>query len=786
MDEIDPGTVLTQPKVREEFSRSAVKTALQLMKDDPIRFGWDSSKEQISDAIYRTFSQVDKIDDVALEAALNKAGLSAEQFAAMTKATVSSGARDMQVLSVAARLQKRAREIDPGFNKRIEELYGAKAGDTAPTGFFDMLGKGVSATGRGFKRLERETLAIVTSGIDTLTRNIYGNTIGATVKSAAQLMEGFNYSVNAALKAADGQKIATFKKSSSDAFKDAFGTGVYLYRNGLAEDVMERVLSSNPVLLGRMTNLTQDVEMQNISSIARWAQSLNSAMDNMSRRASFTASLESQLNRVGIDLYKDVLPGNKEVPTSILKRAVDDAFKDTFAYSPNEFIKSYSAFEDVFESAGAKFVKGAEAIPGSTLVIPFARFITNAIAFQYKYSPLGFTGAAQYKSQAKKLLAEGNIDAAEKVNREGNLKVAQGVIGTAALLWAIDYRSRNQDIKFHEIKVGSGNETVDVRAIFPIAPVLAVAEAGVRTWKGVPANWKEISETIAGFKMPAGASNSFIEGLFNLVNSEEKLASAQETIGKMAGDFVGRVSQPFVAKQVFDLIDLIRGDEAMTARDPNVTTAETGGGRMAELAAQRVQAKLPVVKESLPPAIIRFKEEPTTVREGEFFNRLVGFRTVPNRTEAEKEIIKYGTDLYKVYGRPSGEKEFDRMFIENTNQYSIDFVNIMIKRPDYINGTSGEKKKSIDNAIRKAVEFAKEKTEGQFAEKFPEKLSRIKYLRLSAEDKKIVNQRYARDHGGRTMEEDKAYDLLPNYGDFGNVEFAKGGMVQQMTSLFGK
>jgi hypothetical protein len=36
------------------------------------------------------------------------------------------------------------------------------------------------------------------------------------------------------------------------------------------------------------------------------------------------------------------------------------------------------------------------------------------------------------------------------------------------------------------------------------------------------------------------------------------------------------------------------------------------------------------------------------------------------------------------------------------------------------------------------------------------------------------------------MEEDKAYDLLPNYSDFGNVKFAKGGMVQQMTSLFGK
>lgn len=781
MDEIDPGTALTQPKIREEFSKSAVRTALQLMKDSPDQFGWNPAKEQISDAIYRTFSQVDKIDDVALEAALNKAGLNAEQFAAMTKATVSSGARDMQVLSVAARLQNRLREIDPGFNKRIEELYGAKAGDTTPTGFFGILGSKAAATGRGVKRVERETLAIVTSGIDTLSRNIYGNTIGLGAKTMAQLLEGFNYAVDAALKAADGQKIATLQKSGADAFKESFRTGVYLFRNGLAEDVMERVLSSNPVLLSRMTNLTQDAEMQNISGFARWVQSLNSAMDNMSRRAAFASSLETQLNRVGIDLYKDVLPGNKDVPTSILKKAVDDSFKDTFAYSPNEFIKSYSSFEDAFEKAGAGFVKGVDKIPLSSAAIPFARFITNALAFQYKYSPIGFTGAAQYKSQASKLLAEGKIEAAQKVNREGNVKIAQGVIGSAALLWAIDYRSKNPHLNWGEIEVGNG--TVDVRAVFPIAPVLAIAEGYV---KGSKANWKEITESVFGFKIPAGSSNSFISGIFDFFESEEKASSVKETVGKMVGDFVGRVTQPFVTKQVFDLIDLIRGDEAMKARDPNVTTAETDVGRATELAVQRVQAKLPVVKESLPPAIVRFEEQPTPIKEGEFFNRLVGIRTIPERTEAEKEIIKYGTNLYKVFGKPSGDKDFDRLFINNVNKFAIEFVDEIITRPDYKGGLSEEKKTMIDNALSKAVEIAKQETEDQFAQDFPDKLSRIEYLRLSAEKKRIVNQRYARDHGGRTMEEDKAYDKLPEYSDFGAQQFAIGGMVQQMNRLFGK
>jgi len=54
--------------------------------------------------------------------------------------------------------------------------------------------------------------------------------------------------------------------------------------------------------------------------------------------------------------------------------------------------------------------------------------------------------------------------------------------------------------------------------------------------------------------------------------------------------------------------------------------------------------------------------------------------------------------------------------------------------------------------------------------------------------KKIVNELYAKDHKGRTMEEDKAYDLLPKYKELAlkPTKFAKGGMVQQMHQLFGR
>jgi len=771
LNQLDPATAVTDAKVQEPYSRTAVRVALQLIKDNPTQYGFNPAKEQISDAVYRTLSQVDTIDDVALEAAVNKAGLRPDQFAAMMKTTVSEAAKTMQAYSAASRVVNRMRQIDSTFDQRMKELYSVD-------------NDGVSAltkVGEGIQRVERESKALITSGIDTLARNLIGNNIALTIKTGVQMLEGLRYSVGTALGAADGTRVATLKTTMGDAFSDALGTFYYLRNRGLAEDVTEKVLENNPSLLSRISTATQDTEMDNVSRLAKWSQTLNNAMDGMYRRASFASSLERELRRVGVDLYKDVLAQNKEIPASVLKRSMDEAFKDTFSYTPQMYAKSFSAFEDSFEKVGAQFVRMAEA-PGASLVIPFPRFVTNAIAFQYKYSPLGFIGATEYVTQAAKLRAAGQLDKAEMVAREGATKAIQATVGLGMLAAAYDYRVNNPDKPWYQLG------DVDVRAIFPLSPYLGLADWLARDVAGGTGNapTKEIAENIMGFKMPAGSQNSFLETIQDLVGSEEKWDKALEGIGKMAGDFMGRFTQPFVTKQIFDLIDLIRGDEAVMARDPNVLTAETAGGKAVEAATQRVQAKLPVVKEELPPAIVRFKEQETPSKEGEFFNRIVGFRTIPNPTDAEKEINKHSTDLFKVYGRPSGDKDFDRAYISNVNDFAISFVNSAIRRPDYAEGSSEEKKMIIDNAIRAATERAKVKTEGQFAQDFPDKIDRIRYLRLSSEEKKIVNQRYAKDNNGRTMEEDKAYKQLPLYSDFGNVKFAMGGVVQQMQHLFGR
>lgn len=771
LEQIDPAAAATDSKVQEAYSRSAVQMALNLMKDRPDEFGWNPAKEQISDAIYRTFSQIKTGDSIiageALESAINKAGLTPEKFAAMTKTTVSEAAKTLQAYSVASRAMNKLRQVNPDFDRKMKELY--KVDNESVSAFSTI------------SRVERESKAFATSGLDTLSRNIIGNNIGLTLKAGVDLMEGAIYSVGKTLKAAKGDRAATLKQTMGDAFKDSIGTFFYMKNADLAEDITEKLLQSNPTMLNQLTSVTSEADVGDVSVLARAAQTLNTSVDGLYRRATFAASVEKDLRRVGVDLYKDVLANNKEVPSSVLKKAINEALTDTMSYNPSKVAKSYSAFEEGAEHFGAAMVSLMEK-PFASLAVPFPRFIANAFAFQYKYSPVGFIGARDFLSAAKRLEEAGDIQKAEMVRREGVKKSMQATVGIAALAAAYHYRKDNLDTPWNTVN------GVDVRPLFPIAPYLAVGDwlaRDVANGSG-KAPTKEIIETVAGFKTPSGTTNTFLDTISGLFSSDESGQSVMETLGKLAGDFTGRFTQPFITKQVFDLFDTIRGDEAMLARDPNVLTSESDVGKAVEAGVNRVAAKLPVVKETLPPAVKRFQEQDTQTKDTEFFSRIVGMRKIPSPSEAEKEINRHGVELYKVYGRPSGDKDYDRLYISNINKRALDFVNTTINAPDYQNAISEEKKAMINNAIGKAAEVAREETNGFFNDNFPDKLMKIEYGKLSKDEKKIVNERYAADNNGRTMEEDKAYDQLKRYSNFDMLKrYSSGGVVDhQMKKLF--
>ena len=509
-----------------------------------------------------------------------------------------------------------------------------------------------------------------------------------------------------------------------------------------------------------------------LSKIARMANSLNVAQDAFFRKAIFANSVEKKLKGVGLDMYQLIADG-KVIPADILKEAADDTLKATFSYTPKIPKGGIKTFEGGAEAMGNYFVKAAE-VPGGSLFVTFPRFMTNAIAFQYRYSPLGGISGAEDILRGSKMLANGDETGAALI-RKGQENTAKGIVGTSALLAAIDYRENNQDVEWNMWKRDDGT-TVDLRGVFPIGPLLAMADVSVKHKRGLSAKTGDAFEAVIGMKMPAGTQNQFMDQLISALSSERDVEKWADKMGKVAGDFGARFVSPFIVKDIFNLVDLIR-EGGSVARDPNVLKSEKPADRMLEAAGNRIQSKLPVLKEELPETIPRVRQGPI-YKEGEFFNNLVGIRITPEKTPEETELVYLGIEAYKLFGQPSGDKEYDRAYVEEANPLVIASINRAMMSPRYQNLPEIEQKKAIENVVKNILPVARQLTDAKFMNEDLVRVYKMKFNKLPEDTRKIINNRYATENNGKTLEETNDYMRVPEYAaKIKDLQFAKGGVV---------
>lgn len=745
LDEIDPAGIITDSKIKTNLSASAVKVALRVTQLDPaFRIG---PNQKVSDVINRVFANLDQIDDVSLERAIREVGLTPDQFASANKITVTEAARVMQQYSAASRMMKKLQAIDPEFEKRMNELYDNGSTAEASSWFRQAMG--------GVKRVERESKALVTSGIDTTVRNLIGTNIGITVKSAVNLIEGAIFSTGVALKGvATGKGFAPAKKAFADTFRDSIEVGFYLRKNELAGEVMNTLLKDSPSLRNQMTHALQETDRRDISKLAQWASTLNAGVDSFYRRALFTASVEQQLRRVGVDLYTDVLANNKQVPSVILQRGIDDALKGTFSYMPKA--TKTGGIEQMAESGANMVVRTIESTPFASLAIPFPRFMANAMAFQYRYSPLGAAGAVSDFKAGLVASKAGDVEKASMLYRKGMEKTVQGSVGTAAIAAAYHYRMQNPETNWYEVKTESGN-TIDIRAIFPLAPYFAVADVIARNKQGVPAKTAEAIQAVVGMKLPAGTQNVMLDQMIASLDSERDADKFAVNAGKIVGDFFGRFTQPFVVKNIYDVVDLFREDGTI-ARDPNILPEET----FTEAATTRVASKLPIAKETLEPAAVRLKDQDYVYREGEFFNKLIGFRTTPEKSDAEKEVAKLAINPYSLYGSSSGDKEYDAAFVRQANALVIPTINRVIADARYQSLTPAEQRIALMEAVRPMTALARETVTANMTIADIDRVYKMRFNKLGEDSRRVINNWY-KQKNGMTMEEANDYKSLDLY-----------------------
>lgn len=752
INEIDPANVITDAKVKNTLVRTAVQSAFYVMKSNPEYA--PKPGERAMTALARVISETDAIDGTFIESGLKQLGKTKEEFAAMFVNTASEAGQTLGSMGFVGKWMKGLAKEDPTLTKQLKDLYGTE----------DEYVSAFSKAMEGLKRVERESKVWITSGIDTLMRNAVGTAGGLTMKSAAQLMEGFVYSAGVGIRdGLSGKGLDRSKKALADSFHDAINTFYMIMSSkgkALAVETTDELLKFNPTARDTMLHALQETGNQEISRVGRWANTLNVAVDGVFRRAVFTASVEKQLRDIGMDMYQDFIAKNKVVPTAIIKKGIDDSLKATFSYMPKQHKGIQKSFETSMENGASALVSAIEKAPFSSLAIPFPRFMANAMAFQYRYSPVGWLGIGKDLMQAKAAANAGKMDKATMLYRQANMKFAQGSVGLAGLAAAYQYRKNHQDQDWYMVNLAEGGET-DIRALFPLAPYFAVADFIHKQTTGGAAKSAETIQAIVGMKLPAGTQNVMIDQMFAAFSSEKDADALAKTMGNVLGDFVGRFTQPFVTKQVFDILDMFREDGSVV-RDPNVVNEDLG--TFGSAAIQRVQNKLPILKEYLPPAAPKFSPNDEIYREGEVFNRLIGVRQVANKTPEEKELIKLELNPYSLFGASSGDKEFDNEVVRRANKELLPLMGQIMSEPEYQNASKENKKLGMSEAIRKVIKGVKAEVKADWAFD-PEKESRywkMEFDRMPKDIRKFINNEY-KLRNGMTLEEAGAYNEADDY-----------------------
>lgn len=751
-------TSVAEMQIRNDVNQKATQVAKEVWSRIPDLA--PQGDQKVSDAVKNVFLNIDKIDNVVLEDALAQAGLTAEEFARMNRTTVGDAGRTLQAYSVLARLQNKLKNIDPAAAKEVDAMYGDRSALTSAfTGLRD-----------GAMRLDRELKALMVSQVSTTIRNGFSGAGVVTFGAASEAIESALYRIGkTAAEFATGKPITgSFTGGMKGVFDDAVRTTFYLGQKDLSSDVAEALLAGSPALHNRILKTAGEANANDLSKVAQYANTLNVAQDAFFRKAIFTASVEKQLNRVGIDMY-DVLAQNKNVPFDVLRNATDEALSATFSKMPTK--------GPMFHAV--KFIE--ELGPLGSTVVPFPRFMANAMTWTYKHSPMGVLSGGADIGKGAKLLNEGD-ETGTKYITQGLENASKGVVGTAAIYAAYKYRKEHQDTAWYDGESQDGSK-VDMRALFPAAPFLAMGDWLVKLENGRTDEFKtkEFIEALTGFKAPAGTyswlGDKFTEAMSNMQTGEGSAGQKISTFfGEWAGEYLGRAFVPL--NQVSDIIGAIDRDETLPRDAYQVAQGEEGFGTSFK---QQIMKRTPVVKQQLPVYQPPLREEAVFNDAGPL-KMLSGIAVKGKPSELEDEVEKLKIDFGNVF-TSTGDKVIDAAARKTMAPLIMDVFN-QVKDTDYYQTASQDGKKiAMQNLLRWAQTNAKEiATNKDMATAFEEggqsRIFAVKYSKLPPEVKRETAAFY-KENTGNDLEQTKDYmtALAMAQSIRSRLKFAAGGLV---------
>lgn len=478
----------------------------------------------------------------------------------------------------------------------------------------------------------------------------------------------------------------------------------------------------------------------------------NRVSETATRKAMFPVYLRREATRLGVDFDELVYADNLQ---ALPEEAFSNALRSTLDFT-------YSA-PPTRDSLADLFVRTVEkgGLPLAT-VIPFPRFMANAMKFQFDHSPAGFFRLLSKAEQEK--FAKGDTSA-----------VSKAMLGSTLLYAA--YEFRNSDTageKWYEAKTPSG-KTFDLRPFFPAAPYLLVADIIKRRLDGsidLAFEAKDVLQGLTGAQFRAGGglyvADELIRDLGNAGTNTEKAARIAKTwIANLGAGFL----QPF--QQFKDFYAQYNPEEAVyrDAKDSFLGTL-----LRAVPGAQRALG--------VPEAEMTTREGPSTTVDPAL-RQLLGVTIKQEKNFLESEIDRLGLTPYEL-GPKTGDPEMDRLINRDLGLIAERAIVPLIESEPYKQLDDVRKVQAIRDIYTKARDAAVTKFETENPE-----LALIKSLKRRNRTEKVLINRAFQEKTGKSAEQflrqlreaplvrtQEQYDALPdgtNYTDPGDYKvYTKG------------
>jgi len=527
--------------------------------------------ERISSYVSRAFASLptEKAEKLAGKV-MDKYNLTQDDFANMLLADFSEAGR---TLRRAADLQDILRASDNSvfaIDREIKEELGKLADKAAKTNPRNALEK--TSLADGIVALDRLRLSLMTSQTATTVRNTVSGVVRASLFDLPTkiLDRGIATGVNAIAKAAGKPTVA--KGFEFGPNNDAFAILAGLGNRKRTNAVMQMLTTNYPRQAGRLFRELADLETNKkmgplsmgLNKVGREFNTLNTISDNFFKGGAFVGELERALNEMysaAIKSGRKVNPDEYNLTEIVKKGNLNKLFagKDGKKLLTDVIDKTlYFTYQRSPQGAAGKLLVNAmnKAPFLTTSLVPFPRFVANALRFTYEYSPAYlFTGARKALSKET-----GNYE-----------DLAKGLIGLGMYTGAVAFRdSEYAGEQWYEGKTIDG-KTYDLRPFFPAAPFLFFADMYIknRDNKLDTLNKNVILSSVqalTGTQMRAGF------GLYAMDNAMLDFANAKEDPDKLykiavnfAANIASTYTMPLTMIQDYDNT-FIADDDARLAR----------------------------------------------------------------------------------------------------------------------------------------------------------------------------------------------------------------------------